>query len=202
MENINKKLIKYRTKLINATDADKVELYNLKMQQYMIMQKNLLKKGGNSDIFAVAKDTKDKLNSGQNVYSIQTVEDLLTDIKNKVETASEGYQSMKADNQTLTKEMIDLHREVSKSIEPKDVNQSPVVQTLSEALKLFEPVQNILVEYYQKEISELNEENKDKIPLIVQELGMFEKATRDLLKEKIADIPNVPEEITKILNSE
>jgi len=38
--NIEKKLNKYRQKLINSTDPEKIEIYNLKMQQYLIMQKS------------------------------------------------------------------------------------------------------------------------------------------------------------------
>lgn len=38
--NIERKLNKYRQKLINSTDPYKTEIYNLKMQQYIILQKS------------------------------------------------------------------------------------------------------------------------------------------------------------------
>jgi hypothetical protein len=50
MNNINNKLEKYRFKLINANTSEKAELYIVKMQYYLIMQKQLLKSGGKKDI--------------------------------------------------------------------------------------------------------------------------------------------------------
>ncbi len=38
-EKINKKLIKYRNKLISTSEPNKQEFYNIKMQQYLLLQK-------------------------------------------------------------------------------------------------------------------------------------------------------------------
>ena len=69
MNNINNKLEKYRFKLINATDPEKIELYNVKMQYYLLMQKKLLKSGGGSsanNIFSIVDNPEKNKESFEN----------------------------------------------------------------------------------------------------------------------------------------
>lgn len=84
MEEINKKLQKYREKLINAKDTNKIELYNLKMQQYLILQKNLLKKGGENETKNISSNNINSNKITNKTESHDNHDKLLSDVSEKL----------------------------------------------------------------------------------------------------------------------
>ena len=196
MDKINQKLNKYRNKLINATSSDKMDYYNLKMQQYLIMQKNLLKSGGSTNgIFALAEDAKSHISAGNEVYSIKEVEDNLKNISEKIEKISESYNET---NKQMTEKLIDIRREAHKSIQSKTFSESPTFNNINEAIDTFKTIENVLIQYYVDEITNLKEEDAQKIEFILSELALFEKSTIKAISEQICD-KSVPKNIKDYL---
>ncbi len=199
MENIIQKLEKYRTKLINATEEDKIELYNLKMQQYLILQKQMQKSGGSAkDIFAVTdknmqkitEETSKKIKSHEEAYSAESVKKLLTDIAGKVKEHSEDYNELQKENSAITAQLIQLHRDAADIAKSSNVTDSPLVEDIEQVMKLFKPIQNVLVEYYVKELKELTGSNVDehKLRIISEELKLFDQeSTIKQLAERLAE---------------
>ena len=198
MDKINSKLNKYRNKLINSTDSEKMEMYNLKMQQYMIMQKKLIKKGGN--IFAVnslnkmTDNTISRINSSQNVYSSEAVDKYLSDVLANVKNAASILSDISEDNSKLTEQIIRTHRDAIKRVVSKDFNGSTEFAEAANALK---PTENALVKYYLNEIKSVSglTDNDDKVKQIVSELSLFDKEILNEVAKLLGD--NVPQETIK-----
>jgi len=200
MDTIINKLEKYRSKLINATEEDKIELYNLKMQQYLILQKKM-QNGGSKDIFALTEATEKKMLDHEKVYSAKSVEHVLEDIKGKVEHASEKYKSLKKENSEITGELIKLHRDSENMMNMADVNNSPTVKGIDDAIKLFEPIQNVLVTYYVEELKKIDPNDEDKVKIIASELGLFDKdSTIQLIANELKGV-ELPSTIRDIIHA-
>jgi len=198
MDKINQKLNKYRLKLINADSTDKMDFYNLKMQQYLIMQKKLLKSGGSTgDIFALAEDTKNHISSRNDVYSVQEVEKNLSEIKNKLTEVSENYNS---NNSEMTKKLIDIRREAMKAMNSRNFSESPTFNNINEAINAFKSIENVLINYYVDEIKTLNDNDNEKIDYILSELALFENNTIKILSDTLCNM-NIPEKIKNYLCS-
>ncbi len=198
MDKINSKLQKYRNKLINATSAEKMEIYNLKMQQYLILQKKIVKEGGSKDIFALTEDTQKKIKSNENVYNVNSVENFLTGMRENLTNVSTNYNTLQNENKELTSEIINLHRNAAQLIKSQNIEDSPTVKGIEDAIKLFEPIQNVLVTYYENELKTLDKEDNEKVKYILEELELFEKSTKDLIAEKVCNT-ELPESIRNIL---
>ncbi len=212
MENITRKLEKYRTKLINATEEDKIELYNLKMQQYLILQKQMIKTGGSSkEIFAVTdkniekitEETAKKIKSHEDVYTADSVKNLLSNIADKVKEHSEDYNELQKENSEITAQLIQLHRDASNIAKASNITDSPIVENIEQVMKLFKPIQNVLVEYYAKELKELAGTNPDehKLKIISDELRLFdnESTIKQLAERLIEEKEQLPSSIRHIL---
>ena len=200
MDTIINKLEKYRSKLINATEEDKIELYNLKMQQYLILQKKM-QNGGSKDIFALTEATEKKMLDHEKVYSAKSVEHVLEDIKGKVKDASVKYNSLKEENSEITEQIIKLHRDAAHMTNIADVNNSPTVKGIEDAIKLFEPIQNVLVTYYVEELKKINPNDEDKVKIIASELGLFDKeSTIQLIANELKGV-ELPSTIRDIIHA-
>jgi hypothetical protein len=199
MENISHKLEKYRTKLINATEEDKIEMYNLKMQQYLILQKQMIKTGGSTkEIFAVTdtnvkkitEETSKKIKSHEDVYTAASVKELLANITNQVKEHSEDYNDLQKENSEITAQLIKLHRDAADIAKASNVTDSPLVKNIEEVMALFRPIQNVLVEYYVKELKGLagTEPDEHKLKIISEELKLFDReSTIKQLAEKLVE---------------
>jgi hypothetical protein len=212
MENINYKLEKYRTKLINATEEDKIEMYNLKMQQYLFLQKKMTKTGGSTkEIFAITDanvkkitdETSNKIKSHEDVYTASSVKELLTNISNKVKEHSEDYNDLQKENSEITAQLIQLHRDAADIAKASNITDSPLVQNIEQVMKLFKPIQNVLVEYYAKELKELAGTNPDehKLKIISDELKLFdhESTIKQLAERLVEERDQLPPSIRNIL---
>jgi hypothetical protein len=196
MDKINQKLNKYRLKLINANSTEKMDFYNLKMQQYLIMQKKLLKSGGStSDIFALAEDTKSHISSRNDVYSVEEVEKNLSEIKNKLSEVSENYNN---NNTEMTKKLIDIRREAMKAMNSRNFSDSPTFNSINDAINAFKSIENVLINYYIDEIKSLNESDNEKIDYIISELALFENNTVKVISDTLCSM-NIPEKIKNYL---
>ena len=194
MDKINAKLNKYRNKLINATDSDKMEIYNLKMQQYMIMQKKLMKQGGN--IFALNSLNKmtdatiNSMSSAKNVYSSEAVDKYLTDVLGDIKNAASAMSELQDENTDMTKQIVKTHREAIKNIISKPFTGSP---EFAEAARTLKPTESALVKYYTNEIkSVIQSPSDEQVAQLVSELSLFEKEILSEIAKSLGD--NVPPE--------
>lgn len=198
MDKINQKLNKYRLKLINANTSEKMDFYNLKMQQYLIMQKQLLKSGGGMEIFAMVSDTKKNEvysidNPEKNEIPTPNIEDIeknLTVIKNRLDQVSENYNN---NNSEIAKSLIDIRREAMKSIDSPNLIESPTFKNIDEAITGFKCIEKVLVKYYIDEIKSLDD-NDEKIDYILSELTLFETNTIKEIFDNLHDV-KIPEKI-------
>ncbi len=202
MEKINAKLNKYRAKLINASDPEKMDMYNLKMQQYMILQNRLIKSGGDYTIFAaqdmskLTDDTIGRINKTTNVYTVDSVQKFLDKVVSDINNTSNDINKIADDNENLTKQIIDTHRSVINQV---NVSEFEGYDKINGALGSFKKYENVVVKYYVDELSNmLNNNNVDyakEYDIIAFELKLFSSETKqkilDGLKNKNLVIPNV-----------
>lgn len=209
MESVQHKLEKYRNKLMNETDESKIEFYNLKMQQYFIMQKQIQKGGDPMAMFGINSQELEKINQstiehigntkGDTVGAVP-VEELLRSISQQATEYSNENIALQQLNKTLVKQLIELHRTASQIGKELDVNNLPSVRSVKEAFALFQPIKNVLVEYY---VEELNKDNlsEQTIQQIVSELSLLDReSTIKEIGDRLRESPaKLPKEIKDIL---
>ena len=158
MDKINSKLNKYRVKLVNASNPEKMEIYNLKMQQYMILQNRMIKSGGDYSIFAaedlnkLTEDTKTRMSNNNTVYTVDSVQKFLDKITGDITNASENSNKIINDNQSLSKQIIDTHRAISNQVNLSEFND---YSKITDALNSFQKYENTVVKYYSEELTNI-----------------------------------------------
>ncbi len=184
MDKINQKLNKYRVKLINAKTSDKMDFYNLKMQQYLIMQKNLLKTGGyGTEMFGY-------INNDLQAYSVDKNNEPVVEPVN----ASENKEPMQEPvNASENKEPVQEPVNASKNKEP--------YANIHDANEALRSIENIVIDYYVSQIKDIGDD-KDKIDYIVSEFNIFEESTVERIQKKLVEQNiTIPEKIKNCLNN-
>ena len=209
MDKINSKLNKYRVKLVNASNPEKMEIYNLKMQQYMILQNRMIKSGGDYSIFAaedlnkLTEDTKTRMSNNNTVYTVDSVQKFLDKITGDITNASENSNKIINDNQSLSKQIIDTHRAISNQVNLSEFND---YSKITDALNSFQKYENTVVKYYSEELTNILKDsnvNHDKeINIIIYELNLFNPETKQkILEELQKNNLNIPENILQVLQN-
>ncbi len=202
MEKINAKLNKYRAKLINATNPEKMEMYNLKMQQYMILQNRMIKSGGDYTIFAaqdlnkLTEDSMKRYNNTTNVYTVDSVQKFLDRVAGNINETSAHTNQVIDETELLTKQIIDTHRSVINQV---NISEIESYDKITDALGSFRKYENTVIKYYVEELTNiLNDTNVDhtkEFEIIAFELKLFAVETRqkilEALKNKNLNIPNI-----------
>ncbi len=184
MDKINQKLNKYRVKLINAKTSDKMDFYNLKMQQYLIMQKNLLKTGGGgTEMFGY-------INNDLQAYSVDKNNEPVVEPVN----ASENKEPMQEPvNASENKEPVQEPVNASKNKEP--------YANIHDANEALWSIENIVIDYYVSQIKDIGD-HLDKIDYIVSEFKIFEESTVERIQKKLVEQNiTIPEKIKNCLNN-
>ncbi len=182
MDKINQKLNKYRVKLINAKTSDKMDFYNLKMQQYLIMQKNLLKTGGyGTEMFGY-------INNDLQAYSVDKNNEPVVEPVN----ASENKEPMQEPvNAGIINEPVQepvnagvINEPVQEPVNTSE-NKEPYAN-LHDANEALRSIENIVIDYYVSQIKDIGDD-KDKIDYIVSEFKIFEESTAERIYKKLIE---------------
>lgn len=181
MDKINQKLNKYRVKLINAKTSDKMDFYNLKMQQYLIMQKNILKTGGGggTEFFGY-------INNDLQAYSVdKNNEPVLVnaDNNNEQEPVSSGENNQQAKETTV------------------EETKSGKFANLREANDALRAIEDIVIDYYVSQIKDIGDD-MTKIDYIVSEFDIFEESTVERIQKKLVEQKiKIPQKIINCLDN-
>ncbi len=197
MDKINQKLNKYRVKLINAKTSDKMDFYNLKMQQYLIMQKNLLKTGGyGTEMFGY-------INNDLQAYSVDKNNEPVVEPVNASENKKPVVEPVNAsENKEPMQEPVNASENKEPVQEPVNAskNKEPYAN-IHDANEALRSIENIVIDYYVSQIKDIGDD-KDKIDYIVSEFNIFEESTVERIQKKLVEQNiTIPEKIKNCLNN-